>query len=252
MAAQLPEGWQQHEDPQGRVFYFNTATSESTYDPPWGAQGAAAPPPPPMPEGWSAMIDPSSGRTYYHNAGTGETTWNPPAAAANAGRWSLEQTYGLGPEGFEHFFEGRARLLERSYNSVSATVEALSSGDLVVEEGICVLYSGSRSLYYLLWRDDKADYAKTFFMWSCDQAICLGPVGHEDAFEGIVQLLPKDEFVSVSETVSALNLGQLSIDEGCCVVFSDAQQLYFLLYRTDKEADITSRFPPWQSPDDDQ
>jgi len=255
MDGQLPEGWAEHQDPQGRVFYYNSATSESTYDPPWLRQDGAQPPPPQeLPAGWVALSDPASGKTYYYNSATGETSWDPPApvASTSSGQWSLDQTYGLGPEGYEHLFQGRAPVLDRSFSSVSATVDALISGSLVVDEGICVLYSASRSLYFLLWRDDKTELAKTFFMWSGEQAICLGPIGNEQAFEGKAELLPKESYSSVSQTINSLILGELAMDVGYCVVFSDAHQLYFLVYRTDKEAEVAGLFTAWQSPDDDQ
>eukprot|EP00434_Breviolum_minutum_P011188 symbB.v1.2.009872.t1/scaffold632.1/size217234/11 len=53
-------------------------------------------------------------------------------------------------------FEGKVQLLDRSvYNSVSAAVNTLNDGHIVVPEGYCVVFSGSKQNYYLLWREDK-------------------------------------------------------------------------------------------------
>mmetsp|Transcript_123577 Transcript_123577/g.242459 ORF Transcript_123577/g.242459 Transcript_123577/m.242459 type:complete len:258 (+) Transcript_123577:96-869(+) len=252
MAAALPDGWAQHQDGEGRPFYYNAATEESTYDLPGEPAGVGGD----LPAGWTQHQD-AEGRTYYANSVTGESSWEVPAvaAASSAARgdgganstWSLENTFGLGPAGSERLFEGKVRLLDRSYTSVSSTIDALCSGALVVEEGLCVMYSESRSLYYLLWRDDKADAAQEVFcVWSEEQAVCLGPVGNEHVFEGKAELLPKDVYRSVRQTIDALNMGHIAPEFGFCVVFSDTQQLYFLVYRTDKEAEATGMFPEWR------
>lgn len=245
----LPDGWVQHQDPEGLPFYHNASTGESTYEPPLPqtpAGGAPPPAPAALPEGWAAHHDPE-GRVYYANATTGETSWDPPPTV---GTWSLDQTYGLGPEGCEYLFQGKVQVLDGSYNSVSSTVEALVSGAVVVDEGICVLYSQSKELWYLLWRSDKEEEARAkCFPWSGEQVVCLGPVGHECTFEGKAELLPKDQYTSVSQTIDALNIGQLVPERGYCVIFSDSQQLYYLAYRADKEEEATSLFPAWQAPE---
>lgn len=77
----LPEGWSAHQDAEGRTFYANALTGESSWTcpeipSPTALQQAAAPL---LPQGWSAHQD-SEGRTFYANALTGESTWICPSA----------------------------------------------------------------------------------------------------------------------------------------------------------------------------
>lgn len=77
--AVLPEGWAACQDAEGRLYYANNATGETSWEPP--VLGLA----PVLAEGWAALVD-AEGRTYYANAATGETSWEPPvAASAEAG-----------------------------------------------------------------------------------------------------------------------------------------------------------------------
>ena len=107
--------WTQHTAQDGRTFYYNTRTQQSSWEPPAGfgaaadewtecaaADGrvfyycertgerqwtlpagarvaAAAPPPAPaaLPDGWSAHTN-ADGSTYYYNSYTGESSWDPP------------------------------------------------------------------------------------------------------------------------------------------------------------------------------
>uniref|UniRef100_A0A7S2JGN2 WW domain-containing protein n=1 Tax=Zooxanthella nutricula TaxID=1333877 RepID=A0A7S2JGN2_9DINO len=202
-----------------------------------------------MPPGWAAHQD-QEGRVYYLNAETGESSWDPPAGAC---AWSIDYTYALGPEGHEYKFHSKVRMLDRSYTSVSSTVEALQEGTLIVEEGICVLFSASRGLYYLVWRQDRQDLAdRICFPWNMDQVMCMGPVGLEDAFANRAALLEKDVYVSVTQAIEALNLGELDFSEpGWCVVFSESQQRYYLLFHCDKAADVAATFQPWRDPDEE-
>ncbi|WIA09323.1 hypothetical protein OEZ85_008730 [Tetradesmus obliquus] len=59
---------------QGRVYYFNPATGERTWERP-----AAA-----LPAGWVEAVDPNSGVKYYCNAQLGLTQWERPTAAGAA------------------------------------------------------------------------------------------------------------------------------------------------------------------------
>ncbi|CAL1136671.1 unnamed protein product [Cladocopium goreaui] len=80
----------------------------------------------------------------------------PPEPEKPPGRWSMDFTYTIGPEGSEGIFDGKVQLLDRHvYNSVSAAVNNLNDGLIVVPEGYCVVFSGSQQNYYLLWREDK-------------------------------------------------------------------------------------------------
>lgn len=253
----LPEGWAAYQDPEGRTYYANVATGESSYE-------APAPPPAPqasaLPEGWAAYTD-AEGRTYYANVTTGETSWETPAAPPGAvaaaapgapsgvGQWSVDQAYELGEEGEEYIFQGKVPVLDRSHGSVASTVEALNMGALPIAEGYCVVFSKSKQRYYLLWRDDKEDeaFAKVDLSghqqqsaeepWSTRQVVELGPLGSEESWNQRVGLLDQSVYNSVSDAVAALNSGTVQVDAGLCVVFSGSRQNYFLLYRADKSAE---------------
>eukprot|EP00929_Paragymnodinium_shiwhaense_P063772 TRINITY_DN318_c0_g1_i1.p1 TRINITY_DN318_c0_g1~~TRINITY_DN318_c0_g1_i1.p1 ORF type:complete len:211 (+),score=33.15 TRINITY_DN318_c0_g1_i1:93-635(+) len=166
--ASLPDGWSAHQDAEGRTFYANAATGESSWEPPAGyAPAADVPPPYPdsdaLPEGWAVYQD-AEGRTFYANAATGETSWEKPAAAASAaapaesfGTWSTDFTYTIGPEGSEHIFEGKAPLLDKAvYSSVASSCDQMNAGTVAgVECGYCVIWSNSKQNYFLLWRSDR-------------------------------------------------------------------------------------------------
>jgi len=61
----LPDGWNAHQDGEGRTFYTNAAGESS-----WTLPDDS------LIEGWSSHMDPE-GRTFYANAMTGESTWSP-------------------------------------------------------------------------------------------------------------------------------------------------------------------------------
>lgn len=173
----LPEGWLAHVDGEGRTFYNNSITGESSWDPPAGTVDVPPPYAPDadaLPEGWGVYQD-AEGNTFYANAATGETSWEKPAAAGGAppsgspapapidsyGTWSTEYTYTVGPEGSEHIFEGKATLLDRNvYNSVATACDLLNGGSIAgVEAGFCIIWSNSKQNYFLLWRSDRENEA---------------------------------------------------------------------------------------------
>ncbi|EQC42358.1 hypothetical protein SDRG_00096 [Saprolegnia diclina VS20] len=64
----LAPGWEQLEDAQGRVFYVNHATRETSWTPPSTL---------PLPPGWEEMRD-DQGRVYFVDHATRTTTWIDP------------------------------------------------------------------------------------------------------------------------------------------------------------------------------
>jgi len=71
-------------------------------------------------------------------------------------------------------------------------------------------------------------------LWSVHQTIRLGALGghQEAAFERDgIHVLEPSAVASVSSAVDMLNRGTLSCPEGCCVVYSQSNQVHFLVYR---------------------
>lgn len=78
--ASLPPGWAAATDAQGRVYYCNTTTGESS----WTLPSVVATSSSSLPSGWIETQD-QQGRTYYVNTATNESSWTRPAAATAAG-----------------------------------------------------------------------------------------------------------------------------------------------------------------------
>ncbi|OLP81856.1 NEDD4-like E3 ubiquitin-protein ligase WWP1 [Symbiodinium microadriaticum] len=250
MADVLPDGWGAYQDDQGRTYYANISTGETSWEPPAPALA--------LPEGWTAHQD-EQGRTFYANCTTGESSWDPPAPApaapappaapvptpAPAGRWSVDFTYTIGPEGSEHVFSGKVQLLDRSvYTSVGSVVESLNRGSPAVPEGYCVVFSNSKRNYFLLWREDKEAEAFALLgigtdsgdQWSTSQVLRLDPSWTEEFFAGRCAVVDKARYDSVTAAVDALNAGiVIEGQQGYCAVWSTSQQCFHLVWRQDKE-----------------
>jgi hypothetical protein len=66
--------WYEHSDASsGRVYYANSRTGETSWEPPKGAGRYGD---------WIENTDPTSGRVYYSNAVTQQTTWDVPPEVA--------------------------------------------------------------------------------------------------------------------------------------------------------------------------
>jgi len=81
-------------------------------------------------------------------------------------------------------------------------------------------------------------------LYSVAQTAFLCHHGREDVFEGRAQLLRKDKFKSVLESVSRLNTraGHVACPEGFCVVFSQNLGQYYVVYRRDKRHQVFDLF----------
>lgn len=92
--ALLPEGWSAHQDAEGRTFYANVTTGESSWTCP-----SVAPLAPTLPEGWSEHQD-EQGRKFYANVLTGESSWTFPSSSSTLGvAWgpppTVQKEFGL-------------------------------------------------------------------------------------------------------------------------------------------------------------
>jgi len=223
----LKAGWSEHTDPQGKTYYANVATGESSWDRPSDPGAAAA-----------ALLAAAA-------AASKPAVASAVAAPAVPGRWSQDNTYALGPEGCEHKFRLKATLLDKDkHNSVVATVDKLNARLIPADAGYCVMFSHTRQQYFLLWRSDKEQEAFTRLdirdtgeqlRWAATLAKPLGPKGSEHRFQGRALLLNTSIYNSVAETVSELNSGRIRVDQGFCVIFSSSKAQYFLIYAQGKE-----------------
>ena len=68
------KAWSAFYDDEGRLYYHNSETGESSWEPP---EEGFHPPPPPSNASWVAYQD-DEGRTYYFNTETEETQWEKP------------------------------------------------------------------------------------------------------------------------------------------------------------------------------
>uniref|UniRef100_A0A670JDD4 Rho GTPase activating protein 27 n=1 Tax=Podarcis muralis TaxID=64176 RepID=A0A670JDD4_PODMU len=84
-----PASWETHTDAEsGRLFYYNSATGQTTWEPPFDSPaGGGSPPPscspllahsPATPAEWDQYVDEASGQVFFYNTSTGETSWDAP------------------------------------------------------------------------------------------------------------------------------------------------------------------------------
>ena len=67
----LPPGWERHTSDDGREYFFNAETKETTYDAPGGHT---------LPPDWFSHQD-DAGREYFYHGTTGETSYERPSLA---------------------------------------------------------------------------------------------------------------------------------------------------------------------------
>jgi hypothetical protein len=77
--------WTAAQDAEGRTYYYNSATQQTSWEAPPGFGAAAAPTPAAAPaadSAWTEVKDASSGKSYYVNSVTNATQWEPPPGFA--------------------------------------------------------------------------------------------------------------------------------------------------------------------------
>jgi hypothetical protein len=66
-SADLPEGWATVRDGDGRIYYYNATTGETSWEVPLELR-----------RGWSKLMHEEYGRTYFHHAASGLQLWSAP------------------------------------------------------------------------------------------------------------------------------------------------------------------------------
>ncbi|XP_044274689.1 rho GTPase-activating protein 27 isoform X1 [Varanus komodoensis] len=81
--------WETHTDTEsGHLYYYNPATGQTTWEPPFGTSANSASPAhscspslapsPSTPAEWDQYVDEASGHIFFYNTATGETSWHAP------------------------------------------------------------------------------------------------------------------------------------------------------------------------------
>lgn len=78
--------------------------------------------------------------------------------------------------------------------------------------------------------------------WCLENTWQIAQKGEEHIFEGKAAVLHTGGSGSVSKAVADLNLGTLKCPAGISVMWSDSHDAYFLLYRSDMQAEASSKF----------
>lgn len=161
-----------------------------------------------------------------------------PASTVEIPSWSPHNSHVVSSTE-EANFRGKAPLLS-NFSSVRQAAERLNAEVGLCIPGICIVFSKNSGLHVLLWRSDKAEEVEYKFSiecssrkWSVENTHDLCAAGEDFRVQGHARFL--DHISSVSEAVEQLNDsdGQMC-PEGICVVFSQTNQRFFLLYRDDK------------------
>jgi uncharacterized protein with LGFP repeats len=77
----LPAGWEELTTDDGRVYYANESTGETSWDLPTESSGSGSGGSD-LPPGWEELTT-DDGRVYYANDSTGETSWDKPTAGGD-------------------------------------------------------------------------------------------------------------------------------------------------------------------------
>lgn len=71
--------WREATTSDGKVYYYNEDTGESSWTKPETAEVVKPPPPPPPPPAWREALSRRNNKSYYYNELTGEASWIRPA-----------------------------------------------------------------------------------------------------------------------------------------------------------------------------
>jgi hypothetical protein len=83
------------------------------------------------------------------------------SSTGSTGSWSLAQARNLGKSPLLHVLQASCEVLSTRFigagalRSVAKAVEMLQNGIVVVDQGVCAVFSASSGEYWLVWRSDK-------------------------------------------------------------------------------------------------
>jgi hypothetical protein len=116
---QLPTGWEEIRDPNGRLFYYHRASKVSTWNSPLINQ---------LPPGWVECKDPD-GRVYYSNSALGKMSWEHPVASSPAVNKSPRNSLSSASSGPQHTqstnWEGQPLQPDNSRRSSTFSIKSL-------------------------------------------------------------------------------------------------------------------------------
>lgn len=131
--------WQEAQDDQGRTYYYNVTTHETSWEKPAEPLSLGS---------WKAYKT-EDGRDYYHNEETGETTWERPSGFGEQGDVNMEEEEEKPPQ------EEELSELDKELQT-----QKVDSGDL--EKYKDVLEEEAQELYFGMLKENNVDSTWSF------------------------------------------------------------------------------------------
>ena len=147
MSSPLPAHIEQRYTEDGRVYYVNHETSQTTWERPiFQATPTTVTPPSAqtLPAGWEARVDPGSGRSFYVDHANGRTQWDFPRTASFATQPTFQ------PEDFSNLVPSRPTPSSSSTTTTTTTSRSWACGSCgygenLPESSTCVVCQEPRS-----------------------------------------------------------------------------------------------------------
>ncbi|QWU88129.1 hypothetical protein CA3LBN_002394 [Candidozyma haemuli] len=131
--------WQEAQDDQGRTYYYNVTTHETSWEKPAEPSSSGS---------WKAYKT-EDGRDYYHNEETGETTWERPSGFGEQGDVNMEEEEEKPPQ------EEELSELDKELQT-----QKVDSGDL--EKYKDVSEEEAQELYFGMLKENNVDSTWSF------------------------------------------------------------------------------------------
>lgn len=185
-------------------------------------------------------------------------SWRAMAALEPEPRWSVERALCI--YGEEAWLRAEIPVLDKARvsSATAATAQLNAEGDALCPGGLCAVFSKSKGCYVVLFREDRRADADSLASrcscsapvrpsiaqprWRLENSASLCGSGEESRFERKAPLLDKRRFPSVVKATKELNEDPGLCAEGVCVVFSQSQGKYVLIFREDMRAVALERF----------